>query len=48
MMARHAANRVQLAYGADAASADRALAVKAATFHALGLEVRRCGDMSPG
>lgn len=48
MMARHAANHVQVAYGADAASADRALAVKAATFHALGLEVRLCGDVSPG
>ena len=45
MMARHKANHIQVAYGDDAASADRALATKAATFEAMGLRVHLCGDV---
>jgi L-fucose isomerase-like protein len=47
MMARHRANHIQVAYGTDAASADQALAAKAATFDAMGLEVHLCGDVRP-
>jgi len=43
MMARHRANHIQVAYGADAATADEALATKAATFEAMGLAVHLCG-----
>lgn len=43
MMARLKANHLQIAYARDAASADRALAAKAATFHALGIDVHLCG-----
>ena len=43
LMARHKANHVQVAYASDAASADHALAVKAATLHAMGLVVHVCG-----
>jgi L-fucose isomerase-like protein len=46
MMARHRANHIQVAYGADAASADVALATKAAMFDAMGLEVHLCGDVT--
>jgi hypothetical protein len=45
MMGRHKANHIQVAYGADAASADRALAAKAAMFAALGVKVHVCGDV---
>jgi hypothetical protein len=45
MMARHKANHIQVAYGADAASADKALAAKAAMFAALGVHVHLCGDV---
>jgi hypothetical protein len=44
MMARHKANHIQVAYGDDAATADRALATKAAMFEAMGLRVHLCGD----
>jgi hypothetical protein len=44
MMARHKSNHVQVAYAPDAASANRALAVKAAMFREMGLEVSICGD----
>jgi len=44
-MARHKANHLNVAYGADAASADAALAVKAAMFAELGLQVHLCGDV---
>jgi hypothetical protein len=44
MMARHKANHIQVAYGTDAASANRALAVKAAFFREAGLEVSICGS----
>ncbi len=43
MMARHKANHIQVAYGADAASADKALAVKAAFLREAGLTVHVCG-----
>ncbi|HXC22016.1 MAG TPA: hypothetical protein VNV13_11070, partial [Steroidobacteraceae bacterium] len=43
-MARHGANHIQVAYAPDRASAERALAAKAAMFDALGLEVSICGD----
>jgi hypothetical protein len=45
MMARHKANHIQVAYGSDAASADKALAAKAAMFAALGVNVHLCGDV---
>ena len=43
MMARHKANHIQVAYGNDADSANRALATKAAFFQEAGLEVSICG-----
>ncbi|MEZ5355786.1 MAG: hypothetical protein R2762_24390 [Bryobacteraceae bacterium] len=43
MMARHKSNHIQVAYAPDGASADRALAAKAAAFRELGLEVALCG-----
>ena len=45
MMARHKANHIQVAYGSDSASADKALAAKAAMFAALGVKVHLCGDV---
>jgi L-fucose isomerase-like protein len=44
MMARHKANHIQVAYAPSAAAADQAMAVKAATFRTLGMEVSICGD----
>lgn len=44
MMARHKSNHIQVVYAPDAASADYALAAKAALFAELGLEVSICGD----
>jgi len=44
MMARHKANHIQIAYAPGAAAANRALAVKAATFRNLGMEVSICGS----
>jgi hypothetical protein len=43
LMAKHKANHIQVAYGKDAASANRALALKAATFRAMGMAVNVCG-----
>lgn len=43
-MARNKANHVQVAYGLDSDSADRALIAKAAMFDALGVKVHLCGD----
>jgi len=43
-MARHKSNHIQVAYGPDAAGANRALAVKAAMFRAMGMEVSVCGS----
>ncbi|HJP88720.1 MAG TPA: hypothetical protein VJ850_06805 [Candidatus Limnocylindrales bacterium] len=48
MMARHRANHIQVAYGADAAGADEALATKAAMFDAMGIAVHLCGDVPVG
>jgi len=42
-MARHKSNHIQVAYAPDAASANLALATKAAAFRAMGLEVAVCG-----
>jgi len=43
MMARHKANHIQVAYATDAASANKALAAKAAAFREAGMEVSICG-----
>jgi hypothetical protein len=43
MMARHKANHIQVAYAPSAEAANEALAVKAAAFRNLGLEVSICG-----
>jgi hypothetical protein len=43
LMARHKSNHVQVAYAPDAAGANRALAVKAAMFWEMGLDVSVCG-----
>lgn len=48
MMARHKANHIQIAYAPDAETADRALAYKAAAFHAMGITVHLCGDTALG
>jgi hypothetical protein len=45
MMARHKSNHIQVAYAPDKSSANRTLAVKAATFSRLGIEVNICGTM---
>jgi hypothetical protein len=44
-MARHRANHVNIAYAPDGKNAGRALAVKAAMFHALGVRVHLCGQV---
>ncbi len=44
MMARHKSNHIQVAYAPDAQAANFALAVKAAMFRELGLEVSICGS----
>lgn len=44
-MARHRANHVNIAYAPDAKSANRALALKAAMFFALGVQVHLCGQV---
>ncbi|MDQ1608084.1 MAG: hypothetical protein QOE16_816 [Microbacteriaceae bacterium] len=46
-MARHKANHLQVAYAADAETADKALLAKAAAFDALGVAVHLCGDAIP-
>jgi hypothetical protein len=43
LMAKHQANHVQVAYGSDAATANRALAAKAAMFAEMGIAVNICG-----
>jgi L-fucose isomerase-like protein len=47
-MARHRANHVSIAYAESAEDAERALAVKAAMFHALGIRVHLCGSVNVG
>jgi L-fucose isomerase-like protein len=42
-MAKHKANHIQVAYGPDAAGANRALAAKAAMFREMGIAVNVCG-----
>jgi hypothetical protein len=42
-MARHKSNHIQVAYAPTAEDADKALAVKAAMFRELGLDVSICG-----
>jgi L-fucose isomerase-like protein len=44
-MARHKANHLNVAYGANAQSADNALLAKAAAFAELGVIVHLCGDV---
>ncbi|KXK63453.1 fucose isomerase [Micromonospora rosaria] len=46
LMARHKANHLNVVYAPDAATADKALAAKAAMFAELGLVVHLCGDVS--
>jgi hypothetical protein len=43
MMARHKANHIQVAYAPGAAGANLALAVKAAAFREMGMDVAICG-----
>jgi L-fucose isomerase-like protein len=43
LMAKHQANHIQVAYGSDAATANRALAAKAAMFAEMGIAVNICG-----
>jgi hypothetical protein len=43
-MARHKANHLNVAYAPDAATADKALVAKAATFADLGVKVHLCGE----
>jgi len=43
LMAKHKANHIQVAYGPDAAGANRALATKAAMFREMGIQVNICG-----
>ncbi|WP_405113231.1 fucose isomerase [Micromonospora sp. NBC_01405] len=45
LMARHKANHLNVVYAPDAATADRALRVKAALFAELGMRVHLCGDV---
>ena len=45
-MGRHKANHGQVAYAADAASADAALVAKAAMFDGLGIAVHLAGDVA--
>jgi len=47
MMARHKANHLNVAYAPSADGADKALAVKAAMFAAMGIDVHLCGDVKP-
>jgi hypothetical protein len=42
-MARHKSNHIQVAYAPDARAANKALAVKAAMFREMGIEVSVCG-----
>jgi len=43
-MARHHANHVNVAYAPDAATAEKALAAKAAMMAEMGIDVSLCGD----
>jgi hypothetical protein len=48
MMARHKANHIQVTYAPDAETADRVLAVKAAMFNEMGIQVHLCGEVETG
>lgn len=48
MMARHKANHIQLAYGTDEKSADRAMMARAAMAMGLGIKVHLCGSQKDG
>jgi hypothetical protein len=48
LIARHKANHIQVIYAPDAATADRALAAKAAMLAEMGLSVHLCGDIKIG
>jgi hypothetical protein len=48
LMGRHKANHIHVAYAPDAATADLALAAKAAMFDALGIQVHLCGTVNVG
>ncbi len=45
MMARHKANHIQVVYAPDTATADKALAAKAAMFAEMGIRVHLCGEV---
>jgi hypothetical protein len=45
MMARHKANHINIAYAPDADLADKALAVKAAMMHSMGIRIYLCGNV---
>lgn len=45
LMARHRANHVNIAYAPDAKTSAKALAVKSAMFHSLGVQVHLCGQV---
>lgn len=47
-MARHRANHVNIAYAPDVQTAERALQLKAAMFHSLGVNVHLCGTTFAG
>ena len=48
LMGRHKANHIQVAYGASADSADKALAAKAAMLNEMGITVHICGAVNVG
>ncbi|WP_246102380.1 hypothetical protein [Streptomyces piniterrae] len=48
LMARHKANHLNVAYGLDEETANKALLAKAAMFDALGIHVHLCGDVPLG
>ncbi len=48
MMARSKSNHVNVVYAPDSATADKALAAKAAMFAEMGIEVHLCGEVLPG
>jgi L-fucose isomerase-like protein len=47
MMARHKANHIQVVYAPSNAQANHLLAIKAAMFAAMGIQVHLCGNTNP-
>lgn len=43
LMAKHKANHAQVAYADSKETADKAMYVKATTFHEMGIQVHYCG-----